>query len=108
MQGLSLRAMPWTGRHILKTRRRTASVLARWPESLLVGGAGYVFRVSHYREQHHELIPTLAADSVRAARASHQALCDRLEKLIANRVTQGIFMRLKSSKTRNRSASDSP
>jgi hypothetical protein len=56
----------------------------------LVSGEGCIFRLSHFREQHHEFIPTLATDGVRAAHAGHQAPCDRLWKLIADRNTQGV------------------
>src|SRR5277367_4377725 len=42
----------------------------------LAGTQGSVFAVSHLREQYHEFIPTVTADGVRVAHASHQALCD--------------------------------
>jgi hypothetical protein len=44
----------------------------------LVGTQGGVFGVGDFREQYHEFIPTVTADSVRAAYASHQASCNRL------------------------------
>ena len=54
----------------------------------LLGSKGDVLRAGHFREQHHEFIPTLAANGVGAAHASYQALCDGLEKLIANRMAE--------------------
>src|SRR5581483_9868392 len=56
----------------------------------LVGTQGSVFSLLHLREEYHEFIPTVTADSIRAAYASYQASCNRLQKLIADRMTESV------------------
>src|SRR5450755_3929101 len=47
-------------------------------------GEGGVFRRLDFGQQHHEFIAALAADGIRVADASLEALCDRLKQLIAH------------------------
>src|SRR5438105_12987461 len=56
----------------------------------LVSSKGCMFGASHFRKQNHEFIPTVSADGVRVAHASHQALRNRLQKLSADRMTQRV------------------
>jgi hypothetical protein len=56
----------------------------------LVATQGCVFSASHFREQHHEFIPTETTHRVGITHASDQASRGRLEKLIADRVTERI------------------
>src|SRR5581483_5165111 len=51
---------------------------------------GRIFWAAHFRQENHEFIPTLATDGVRASHASRQASRNRLQKLIADRMTQGV------------------
>ena len=56
----------------------------------LVRSAKGIFRATHFRKQHHELVTAWSADGVRAAHAGHQATCDRLQEAITDRMTQGV------------------
>ena len=51
---------------------------------------GRILCVRQFREQDHELIAALPADSVRAAHASEQALGHGLQQAVADSVTEGV------------------
>jgi hypothetical protein len=49
-----------------------------------------IFRSLHFREQRDEFVAALPAHRVRTAYAIHQALGNRLQKLVADLMTQGV------------------
>jgi hypothetical protein len=51
---------------------------------------GGIFGVLQLRKQNDEFISTLPADRVGTANATHQALCNRLKKFVADRMAKGI------------------
>ena len=66
------------------------TVRCRQRQQHLFRTEGRIFRVLDLRKQYHEFIPALTAHGVRAAHTGHQALCDRLQQLVANRMSQGV------------------
>ncbi len=56
----------------------------------LFGGEDSVLRIFDFGQQHHEFVAPLAADGIREADARLQALGDRLQQLVADRMPERI------------------
>ena len=72
------------------------TVRCRQRQEHLFRTEGRILCALDLRKQYHELIPALAAHGIRAAYTGHQALGNRLQQLVANRMPQGIVDVLES------------